>query len=56
MAKTATQKKFVKQTALMNQKKLVEQADSCGKKQLKQKSGRRAWQSRERLWKSRWEP
>ncbi len=39
MAKTATQKKFVKQTALMNQKKLVEQADLAGKSGLSKKAG-----------------
>ena len=42
MAKTATQKKFVKQTALMNQKKLkklVEQADRAGKSSLSKKAG-----------------
>ncbi len=42
MAKTATQKKFVKQTALMNQKKLkklVEQADLAGKSSLSKKAG-----------------
>ncbi len=42
MAKTATQKKFVKQTALMNQKKLkklVEQAELAGKNGLSKKAG-----------------
>ena len=42
MAKTATQKKFVKQTALMNQKKLkklVEQAELAGKSSLSKKAG-----------------